>query len=97
MTRDSLRPIHIRGRGIGGASGRQPRDAARRVFDALALTASVAAFLASIYWSYHNADVGHGPMWKHILATALGYAVFLAVLALATWSRGRWLRQRGGA
>ncbi|MDQ3205279.1 MAG: hypothetical protein M3Q40_01925 [Pseudomonadota bacterium] len=82
--------------GLFWAFPRQPRDAARQAFDAVALAASAGAFLASIHWSYYNADPGHGPMWKQILATALGYAVFLAVLALATWLRSRWLRQRAG-
>ena len=53
---------------------RQPRDAARRVFDTVSLLLSLAAFLASIWWSFHNADPGHGAMWKQVLATALGYS-----------------------
>jgi hypothetical protein len=32
-------------------------------------------------------------MWRQILATALGYGVFLAVLAMAFWARRRWLRR----
>ena len=75
---------------------RQPRDAARRVFDTVSLLLSLAAFLASIWWSFHNADPGHGAMWKQVLATALGYGVFLAVLTVAFVVRMRWLRSRRG-
>ena len=74
---------------------RQPRDAARRVFDAVSLLLSLAAFMASIWWSFHNADPVHGAMWKQVLATALGYGVFLAVLTVAFLVRMRWLRVRG--
>lgn len=74
---------------------RQPRDPARKLFDVIALTLSAAAFLASIYWSYYNADPSYGGMWKQILATALGYGVFLAVLTAAFFMRQHWLRRRG--
>ena len=73
---------------------RQPRHAARVLFDIAALLLAVAAFLASIHWSYDNADPAFGRMWKHILATALGYGVFLAVLGLAFWIRRGWLSRR---
>ncbi|MFP7722416.1 hypothetical protein [Lysobacter sp. A3-1-A15] len=73
---------------------RQPRDAGRRLFDAAALALSLAAFVASIWWSYHNADPVHGAMWKQVLATALGYGVFLAALTVAFVLRARWFRAR---
>lgn len=72
---------------------RQPRNAARRVFDALSLLVSLAAFLASIYWSYDNADLRYGRLWPQILATALGYGVWLAVMTLAFFVRRGWLRK----
>lgn len=75
---------------------RQPRDLWRTMFDSVALALSAGAFVASVYWSYHHADPGHGRMWRHILATALGYGVFLASLATAFLLRRRWLRERGG-
>lgn len=75
---------------------RQPRSAARRAFDVVSLLLSLIAFLASIWWSYHNADPTYGGMWKQVLATALGYGVFLAVLTLAFLVRMRWLGARRG-
>ena len=74
---------------------RQPRHRARTVFDAVALLVSVAAFMASMYWSHANADPVYGAMWRQVLATALGYGVFLGVLALAFFIRRRWLRGHG--
>ncbi len=70
---------------------RQPRNAARHVFDALSLLAALAAFLASIYWSYDNADPSHGKLWPQILATALGYGVWLGVMTVAFFVRRGWL------
>ena len=74
---------------------RQPRDRARRRFDVAALAAVLAAFLASVYWSHANADPAHGHMWAQILATAFGYGVYLAAMAVAFLLRRRWLRRRG--
>jgi hypothetical protein len=72
---------------------RQPRDTARRVFDAASLVFALLAFLASIYWSFDNADTGYGKMWPQVLATALGYGVFLAALTIAFFLRRTWLRR----
>ena len=33
-------------------------------------------------------------MWPQVLATSLGYGVFLAVITLAWFLRRRWLRNR---
>ncbi len=71
---------------------RQPRGMRRVVFDLLSLAASVAAFLWSIHWAHAVADVSHGHMWGQILATAVGYGVFLAVLGVAFALRRRVLR-----
>lgn len=73
---------------------RQPRHAARVFYDIASLAISVAAFLWSVYWSIGNADTSYGKLWPQILATALGYGVFLAVLGLAFFVRWRWLRPR---
>lgn len=73
---------------------RQPRDAARMLYDVAALLLSVGAFLWSVHWSVANADTMHGKLWPQILATALGYGVFLSVLGLAFLLRWRWLRKR---
>jgi hypothetical protein len=72
---------------------RQPRHHARIVFDVVALLLSLVAFVASVHWSHAHADPVYGAMWRQILATALGYGVFLAVLAMAFWARRRWLRR----
>ena len=74
---------------------RHPRGARRGVFDLASLAVSVGAFLLSIHWAYAVADRGHGSMWAQILATAVGYGVFLAVLGLAFALRARVLRRRG--
>ncbi|HRN61692.1 MAG TPA: hypothetical protein PK743_12775 [Luteimonas sp.] len=71
---------------LGGlylAFPRKPRNAARLLYDLAALALSVAVFLWSVHWSMANAGGGHGKLWPHILATALGYGVFLAALAIS--------------
>ena len=72
---------------------RQPRHAGRRWFDTGALVIALAAFIASLHWAHAYADRSHGGMWPQILATSLGYGVFLAVLVTAILVRRRWLRR----
>lgn len=46
----------------------------------------VAAFIAAGFagtWAFHRADPGAGAIWKQVLASAVGYGAFLAVLAPA--------------
>ena len=62
---------------------RQPRGVARRLYDLAAILASLALFVASLYWLQDLADPAHGRMWRHILATAAGYGVFLAAMLVA--------------
>ncbi|MGO4774086.1 hypothetical protein AB4084_00880, partial [Lysobacter sp. 2RAB21] len=71
---------------------RKPRTPARQLFDAVSLAVSVCAFVLAVHWAHMNAGHGHGAMWPQILATSMGYGVFLAVLALAFVLRWRWLR-----
>ncbi len=73
---------------------RQPRHGARKLFDTVALLLALTAFVLSMYWSHDHADPAYGRMWQQILATALGYGVFLTVLAAAFFVRHRWLRMR---
>ncbi|MDH5823047.1 hypothetical protein QFW77_08600 [Luteimonas sp. RD2P54] len=73
---------------------RQPRGTARRLFDGAALLLAVAAFLASVYWAHDSADPAYGRMWRQVLATAVGYGVYLAVMTVAFLVRARWLRRR---
>ncbi|BDU15410.1 hypothetical protein [Lysobacter auxotrophicus] len=70
---------------------RQPRTASRKLFDGVSLLLAFTAFLLSLYWSHANADPVYGKMWQQILATAVGYGVFLAVLTVAFFVRRRWL------
>lgn len=62
---------------------RRPRGIARALYDLATLALSVAAFLWSVHWSIANADTQYGKLWPQILATALGYGVFLGALGLA--------------
>lgn len=74
---------------------RQPRTWARRAYDVAALLVSLALFLASVYWAQAYADPAAGKMWKQILATALGYAVYLGAMTVAFVVRWAWLRRVG--
>ena len=73
---------------------RQPRGAARLRFDIAAILVSLLAFVASLHWSFGYADRSHGHLWPQVLATSVGYAVFLAVLGAAFWLRPAVLRRR---
>ena len=70
---------------------RQPRNAKRRLFDIAALLVSLLAFIATLRWAHGFADRQHGEMWPQILATSVGYGVFLAVLTAAFYLRRRML------
>jgi len=74
---------------------RTPRPPARYLFDIVALALAVVAFVLGMYWANANADPAFGRMWRQVLATAIGYGVFLAVLAVAFFLRCAWLRGRG--
>lgn len=74
---------------------RQPRHWRRRVFDFASLALAVAAFMVSLYWAQEYADPAQGQMWRQVLATSIGYGVFLGVLTLAVVLRW-WLWRRGG-
>ncbi|WP_407352738.1 hypothetical protein [Luteimonas sp. R10] len=73
---------------------REPRTAARRAFDAVALLLALVAFVLSVHWAHGSADPVYGPMWRQVLATAIGYGAFLAVMTVAFFLRRRWLRAR---
>lgn len=72
---------------------RQPRNARRRLFDAASLVLAAIAFVFALHASLRAADPAQGRMWAQILATSIGYGVFLGVLAVAVvvrrmlWSR----------
>jgi drug/metabolite transporter (DMT)-like permease len=75
---------------------RQPRDAPRRLFDGAALAIALIAFIGALHWAHGYADRRYGEMWPQVLATSVGYGVFLAVLVVAVWARRTWLRRRVG-
>lgn len=66
---------------------RQPRHALRRLFDAASLVLATVAFVLALHWSQGFADPAQGRMWGQILATSIGYGVFLGVLAIAVLIR----------
>lgn len=72
---------------------RQPRHWRRKLFDFASLALSVAAFMVSLYWAQGYADPAHGQMWRQVLATSIGYGVFLGVLTAAVIVRW-WLWRR---
>jgi len=72
---------------------RQPRNAKRRLFDASALLVALVAFVATLDWAHGYADRQYGQMWPQILATSVGYAVFLLVLVVAVFIRRAMLRR----
>lgn len=71
---------------------RQPRNAARRGFDIVALLLSLVGFIAALYWAHGYADPGHH-LWPQVLATSVGYGVYLLVMVLAFLLRRRWLER----
>ncbi len=73
---------------------RRPRDGARIAFDLVVLAVSVVAFVVAIHWSHDIADGRYGRMWPQVLATSVGYGVFLAVMAVAFFVRRAWLQRR---
>ena len=73
----------------------QIRGVARVLYDLATLALSVAVFLWSVHWSMANADTQYGKLWPQILATALGYGVFLAALGGAFALRRVLFRHRG--
>ncbi|GAB1596804.1 hypothetical protein [Lysobacter claricitrinus] len=73
---------------------RQPRNAARRLFDLASIAIALVAFVLMIRWAHGYAvPTGTaGNIWRQVLATTAGYAVFLGVMTVAWFLRRRWLR-----
>lgn len=70
---------------------RQPRTLFRWSLDVAALTVTTLLSVASMQWSYLNADTSVGPMWKQILATSVSYGVFLSSMTVAFFVRRAWV------
>jgi hypothetical protein len=74
----------------------QPRDAARKRFDATALVVAFVLSFGGMQWGYALglADAGTGASWKQVMATLVAYGAFLAVMFVALALRGWWLQNR---
>jgi hypothetical protein len=72
---------------------RNPRTAARRLFDAAVLVCSAVASFIAMRWGFESATATGGAIWKQVLATLLTYAAFLAVLVIAALLRARIFRR----
>lgn len=72
---------------------RQPRHAARRLFDAASLALALLAAAVGTAWGITHANPQPGVMWKQVLATSVSYGLFLGVLTVALVVRTRWLRR----
>lgn len=66
---------------------RAPRTLSRWCFDVASLTVAALATIASTQWSYRAADTSIDAMWPQVLATAVSYGVFLAVMTAAFFIR----------
>ena len=75
---------------------RQPRDAARRWFDGLALLLAFVLSIVAMLWGHHIGVVQSdaGPIWRQVLAVLYAYGAFLAVMVAAILLRTPWLAQR---
>jgi uncharacterized membrane protein len=75
---------------------RAPRDRARRLFDLASIAVALLAFVLVVRWAHGYAvpTGSAGNIWRQVLATISGYAVFLAVMVAAWFARRRWLRAR---
>ena len=62
---------------------RQPRLAARRLFDAGALLVTTLLSIVAMRWGFLTADTSVGELWKQVLATSVSYGAFLAALTTA--------------
>lgn len=75
---------------------RQPRHAARRWFDGLALLLAFVLSVVAMLWGHHigvlQSDAG--PIWRQVLAVLYAYGAFLAVMVAAILLRTPWLAQR---
>lgn len=68
---------------------RAPRNRTRWWFDTSSLVLAVVAAALGTYWSYYNADPSWGRMWKQILASTISYGLFLLVMTMAFFLRGK--------
>ncbi len=72
---------------------RQPRHAARRLFDAVTLLSAFVLSIAAMLWGHHIGVVQDDarPIWRQVLAVLYAYGAFLAVMVAAIALRTAWL------
>lgn len=68
---------------------RRPATRRQRAFDAASLMLALVSAALGGYWSLASADPAAGAIWKQVLASLVGYGLFLLVLALAFGLRAR--------
>ena len=66
---------------------RQPKSAARRLYDAGALLLTLLASIAAMHWGFLSADTSVGALWKQVLATSVSYGAFLGAITAAFFLR----------
>ncbi|GAB6194868.1 hypothetical protein [Lysobacter xanthus] len=73
---------------------REPRHARRRAFDLATIALALVAFVLVVRWAHGYAvpTGSAGNIWRQVLATTSGYAVFLGVMVAGWFARRRWLR-----
>ena len=74
---------------------RGPRPAAIRLFDIASLVLAVTVSALGGVWGFRHADPNVGAIWKQVLASLIGYGLFLLVLALAVALRRKLLARKG--
>jgi len=76
---------------------RQPRGWRRVAFDLASLALAAVAATEGIHWGMHHADPSAGAIWRQVLATSVGYGMFLLALLAAIVTRRLLLRGPGAA
>lgn len=69
-----------------------PRSAARRCLDVASLLCATTLAGIGMQWAFFHADPGYGGMWKQVLASSVGYGLFLLVMTVAVIVRWRLFR-----
>jgi hypothetical protein len=74
----------------------RPVSTRGRLFDAAALLLALLAAAIGGWWSFRHADAAAGAIWRQVLASVVGYGMFLLVLTIAFLGR-RSAARRGAA
>ncbi|MET0289419.1 MAG: hypothetical protein ABW178_07305 [Pseudoxanthomonas sp.] len=71
------------------------RGPRKRRFDRIAIVLALVASALAMRWGFAWGMTQAGTMWRQVVATALAYAAFLLVMAVAWGLRTRWLLRTG--